>query len=130
MFTLFILAVSAWMAVGINHGLDCAKVMSAKAFEFLAKFATRKDIEGIIAKGGAKDASSVLKSFDKILELRSGKYAAEIRCMDRKTIGRLCKAIFIVQGALKGPFAKYKPDSIKRAKIFNDYCVEHHPLNR
>lgn len=130
MFTLFLLAVAAWMAVGINHGLDCAKVMSAKAFEFLVKFATRKDIEAIIARGGAKDAEGVLKSFDKILELRNGKYAAEIRCMDRKIIGRLCKAIFIIQGALKGPFAKPKPDSLKRAVIFNNYCVEKHPLNR
>lgn len=130
MFTLFILAVSAWMAVGINHGLDSAKVLSAKALEFLAKFATREDIQAIIARGGAKDTSGILKSFDKLLELRNGKYAVEIRCMSRKTIGRLCKAIFIVQGAFKGPFAKYKSDSIKRAKIFNDYCVEHHPLNR
>lgn len=130
MFTLFILAVSAWMAVGINHGLDSAKVLSAKALEFLAKFATREDIQAIIARGGAKDTSGILKSFDKILELRKGKYATEIRCMDRKTIGRLCKLVFIVHGALKGPFAKVSPDSLKKAQIFNHYCVEKHPLNR
>lgn len=130
MFTLFILAVSAWMAVGINHGLDSAKVLSAKALEFLAKFATREDIQAIIARGGAKDTSGILKSFDKLLELRNGKYAVEIRCMDRKTIGRLCKIVFIIQGALKGPFAKVSPDSLKKAQIFNSYCVEKHPLNR
>lgn len=130
MFTLFLLAVAAWMAVGINHGLDRSKVLSAKALEFIAKFSTREDISAIIAKGGAKDVPGIWKSFNKLLELRNGKHALEIRCMDRKVIGRLCKAVFIIHGALKGPFAKASPDSMKKAKIFNDYCVDRHPLSR
>lgn len=130
MFTLFLLAVAAWMAVGINHGLDRSKVLSDKALEFIGKFSTREDISAIIAKGGIKDVPGVWKSFNKLLELRNGKHAKEVRCMDRKTIGKLCKVIFIIQGAIKGPFAKATMESMKKAKIFNDYCVDRHPLNR
>lgn len=130
MFTIFLLAVAAWMAVGINRSLDIAKIMKAKGFEFLMKFATRDDIRHLITLGVFKDSARIWRAFDKLEELRKGQYYEQIRCMDRKVIGRLVTAMFVIRGALYGPLAKNSPQTRKNAKAISDYCIEKHPLSR
>ena len=130
MFTLFLLAVAAWMAVGINHGLDFAKLVPAKAVEFLTKFSTRADISALIELGGIKNSAKVWKSYDKVVELRTGEYYQQIRCMDRKVLGRLATLMLVLKGAVQGPFGKYSDKSKERAKLLSDYCVNKHPLSR